>query len=541
MASISSTGVGSGIDIGALVSSLVSAEGAAKSARIDRREAEYTAKLSSLSALKGAVSDFQSSYSSLRSVSTFNALTASSSDTDVFTVSAEKAAASGSYDIDVTQLAVAQKLQTGTGYADSNSTSIGTGTLTFAFASDLATTFDVTITDGTLQGIRNAINDADIGVNANIVFDGADYQMVLTSQTGTDNELTIIQTSTTGDLSAFEYDSTVPAGNLTQSVASADAIFTVDGVGITSASNTITNVISDVTLELVGTGVSEKLSISQNTSSIGTAVQGFVDGYNSLVTTLNEASAYSETGASGILIGDSTVRGIVSQLRSILNTTVGDSNTKYNSLASIGILTARDGTLEYDSSKLTTAISTNVEEVQQLLAGGKATASDSNVSITSISDDIAAGSYAVDITQAYAIGVDDVIGTIGGLTADTTNNFILTGQGTYSGFVLDLSSAAVGSSTITVSDGLMDNLDTLISNFLDSDGIIDAKTNGLTSSIADITEQRAALNERLATYEARLLKQFNAMDTIVAQLNVTSNFLTNQLDSLSGLANRPNK
>ena len=87
----------------------------------------------------------------------------------------------------------------------------------------------------------------------------------------------------------------------------------------------------------------------------------------------------------------------------------------------------------------------------------------------------------------------------------------------------------------------MDRLDSLVNRFLASDGLIDAKTDGLNSSIADITEQRAALNERLANYEARLLSQFNAMDTLVAQLNTTSSFLTNQLSALSGLANRVNK
>jgi len=677
MASISSTGIGSGIDVGSLVSSLVAAEGASKSARLDTKEAQYTAKLSSLSTLKGAVSDFQSSYSSLRSVSTFTALTATSTNDAVFTVSAEGSAATALYDIDVTQLAVAQKLQTGTGYADSDSTSIGTGTLTFAFASDIiatnGVTHDITITDGTLTGIRDAINDADIGVNANIVFDGSDYEMVLTSQTGDDNQLTITQTSTTGDLSAFDYDSdplgapAVPTGNLTQTVASADAILTVDGVGVTSSSNSISNVIEDVTLELTGVGASEQLSISKDTSGVISAVQDFVDGYNTLMTSLNEVSAYNEGGQNGILIGDSSVRGIVSQLRSILNTTVGDRDTQFNSLASIGILTQRDGTLEYDSSELTSALSVNASEVQYLLAGGKATAS-TGISIESVGDGTPSGIHEVTVSTeptqgtystaifgarndgldnrfdftggaTFALTVDgitsgaiaipskdyytlaggdpiaagnllaidmasaanadatlaaagasisiaystpfaekgqftissssygaastvdvstalpklqlysaavlgipavdgiDGAGTIGGIAA-TFDGQYMTGSGTLAELVINAGATAAGTYSVEVTDGLMDNLETLVGSFLDSDGIIDSKTDGLTSSIADISEQRVALNERLEKYEARLLKQFNAMDTIVAQLNTTSSFLTNQLEGLQKLSTR---
>ena len=668
MASISSTGIGSGIDIAGLVNSLVANEGEAKFNRLARREALYTAKLSSLGILKGAVSDFQSSYSALKSISTFNSLSAKSSDSSVFTVSAEKTAAIGSYDIDVANLAVAQKLQTATGFADSNTTSIGTGTLSFAFKSDIdagnGVTKDITITDGTLKGIRDAINDADIGVNANIVFDGTNYQLTMTSDTGEDNQMVITPTTTTGDLSAFEYDPVGynPTGsgvtNLTQSIGAVDASVLIDGVNIVSSSNTISSAISDVSIELVDAGTST-LNISQNTSGIGSAVQSFVDGYNELMTSLNEASAFSEKGQSGILIGDSTVRGIVSQMRSILNTTVGDSTTKYDSMASIGILTKRDGTLEYDASKLTTAISENVQEVQFLLAGGEASASSSidvlsfggldvdsfAVDITSaagtstysstsmainldLSSPSLAGNLSFEVTidgftsgglsinnQVYASGDDiatalqnainadgtisgntagaivnfvsdgggnshfefmsavsgsgssisvngtntkmnselgivfgdtagtvgtDAAGTIGGLAATFSGN-TMTGSGDYSGVVLDISGASIGTSTITLGEGQIDRLDVLIKSILDEDGLIDAKTNGLNSSIADIGEARTALNERLAAYEARLLKQFNAMDIIVAQLNVTSNFLTNQLASLSGLANRPNK
>ena len=665
---ISSLGVGSGLDIQGLVSSLVSAEGAGKSARLDRKEVDYQAKLSIMGSIKSALNDFQDTYSQLKLTSSFKSYTASSSDTSAFTAMASNGAELASYSITIDQIAQAHKLKS-IEQAD-KTTSIGTGTLQFVQGD--GTTTDVDISDGSLEGIRDAINDANFGVDASIIYNGSGYVLSLASDLGTDKAISSITatTTTTGSLANFETGAD-PAVNLSDIQTAKDAIFSVNGVSITSQTNTITNIIDNVTINLLEAdgGVStETLTVGRDTSSVKEAVQSFIDGYNDLISGLNSATFYdADTEESGVLIGDPTVRGIVNQLRSVLNTTTGDSATEFNSFASIGILTTRDGTLEFDSTKLDAALLSKPEEVQQLLAGGKATVSNSDTEIISITDNIGEGSYIVDITSvplrgthqggeftpnaasfdlsaeadlSFSVVIDgiasgalsiaaldytgvtdldsgkniaaaiqaainndattnnrgyssvvtfedssttpgdyvykiasaqygstssiefipggastlgnflntvgnvgaaetgtDGAGTIGNLAATFDGNR-MTGSGIYAGFVLDVNGGSTGYRTINVTAGNINKLDSLVDSFLDSDGLITSKTNGLNASIDDINSQREALALRLDALETRLIKQFSAMDSLVAQLNSTSTFLTNQLEQVANIGKK---
>ncbi|MDX1812083.1 MAG: flagellar filament capping protein FliD, partial [Gammaproteobacteria bacterium] len=382
MASISSLGVGSGLDIQGLVTSLVEAEGASKTSRLDRKQVEYEAKLSMYSTVKSALSDFRSAFSGLKNTSSFNVLAANISNNDVFSASVSSSADIANYDIEVTQLAQAQRLNSA-GFADKNSTVVGTGTLVLnygtytydgggnptAFTADAdASTVKIDINGGTLEDIRDSINDAHAGVSANIVNDPVDgYKLVLTSDTGENNALNITWEARKDgsgnpiagdDLSALAYDPNGTYGgtaSLTETQNALSAKAAIDGVAITSESNTIKDAIDHVSLTLNGVSSEvESLGIVRSTSNVEEAVQSFVDGYNNLMATLNSASFYNQdTGDTGILIGDATVRGIVNEIRGVLNNTVNkDPTVQYNSLASLGILTARDGSLEYDSSKL---------------------------------------------------------------------------------------------------------------------------------------------------------------------------------------------
>ncbi len=668
MAAISSLGVGSGLDIKGLVSSLIEAEGAAKSARYDRRETEYQAKLSMYSTMKSALSDFQGTFSQLKLTSSFSKVFASSSNDTMFTATASRSADVSSYDIEIDAIAAAQKLQTDVappGISD-KTLSMGTGTLTFEFQGDIdnatGISHTVDINEGSLLDIRDSINDKNIGVTANVLYDGSAYQLVITSKTGEEGNLSITASSTTGDLSAFA------SANLKETQASSNALLTIDGVSITSQTNNISNIIENVTLDLKSAGTTtEKLTIEKDDSGVKEAVQGFVDGFNGLMETLNTASFYNEeTGNSGILIGDATVRGIVSQVRNVLNTSASnDPFSKYNSFASLGILTARDGTLEFDSDKFNAALETEPDAVKHLLAGGKSSSTNNDINILSITDNIGAGSYNVEVGQQpkqgswtgnnfaasnlnfstggpfdFKIAVDGVnsnsisinknyfddgaggslssenalsafsadlqnlinadsnlvasgksvtvnpsffsgtnngqlnivssvygvssavaivedftevsmqasiagipgvdgTATIGGQEA-TLNGNILTGSGIFAGFQLEINGGAAGTgsdslfTSITVKEGKMSQLSRLIDSFLESDGLLDSKTDGLNASINDINAQRQKLEERLTLIEARYIKQFSAMDSLVAQLNTTSSFLQNQLASLPG-------
>jgi len=696
MASISSLGVGSGIDIQNLVSSLVEAEGAAKSARLTRKEAIFGAKLSALSAVKSALSDFQGSFRSLNLTSTFNAYTASSSSSSTFTAIASNGASEATYDVEINQIAQSQKI-TSAAIAD-KTTAIGTGTLVFKFgtytyAAGVETGFsedvsnansgvEIDITGGSMEDIRDAINSADVGVTASIIGVGAaGYQLILSSETGEASGINVtVKAGTDSDgneqdatgLSTFAYDPTDDSGagavnSMTYTQEALDSLLRVDGVSIQQSSNTISDVIEKVTLTLneADVGSTKTLTVSRDTSSVETAVQDFVNGYNNLMALLNETSFYdSENGASGILIGDPTVRGIVTQMRNVLNTTSDDPLSKYNSLASLGILTKTDGTLEYDSTKLSAALADDPEDVKHFLAGGYAKTADLNMEILSVTDNISAGSYSVNISQmpiqgahtaptfniappsmfdlagtysmqlsvdgvasnlltlvnqnyytdngnntllagqALAVDLESLInsdvnlaaagarvtvqydetgangqfsitsnkygndssvqvttsatgfstdfninvdaaansgidgaGEIGGVAA-TFDGQKMTGSGIYAGFELNITGGTTGDRPpINVFGGNISSLSTLLDSFLDSDGFVDAKTDGLTASLVDIAEQKQVLEKRLVALEERLIKQFSAMDSLVAQLNSTSSFLTNQLKSLPS-ANR---
>ena len=382
MAITSSIGLGSGLDIGSLVSQLVAAEGQSKSFRLDQREANLQARLSALGTFKSALSDFQSSLGALTKAATFEAIKAKSSDSKQFTASAVTGAVTGSYSVEVSSLAEAHTLSTSAANAKTNITdTVGTGTLTFTFGD--GTTKTVSVTDGSLASVRDSINDANIGVSASLINDGTGYRLTLKSATGLDKEMTITVADDDGNnlddagLSILAFDAAGTLGNgknLDQTNAASDAVIVVDGITVTNSSNTVTGVIDDVTLELTGisSGSAATLTISQDTSGAKTAINDFKEAFNSMAKALNDLTYYDEdSGQKGIFLGAAIVRNAEYAMHRILNQTIGSStNTTYNSLAMLGFKTKRDGTYEVDSSMLNKALSGGIDEVKALFAGG---------------------------------------------------------------------------------------------------------------------------------------------------------------------------
>ena len=286
---LSSPGIGSNLDVNGIVSQLMSIERQPLTA-LAKQEASYQAQLSAYGNLKGALSFFQSSVRALSDLSKFQAVTANVSDSTVFTASAGSSAVPGSYSVTATQLAQSQKIVS-TGFVNVSDI-VGTGTLTFQFGTTSGATFTansnkpskaVTIdaAHSSLAGVRDAINAANIGVSATIVNDGsaAPNKLVLTStDSGAANSLKITVADLTdasnvdnAGLSQLAYD---PAGtlgngkNLSQTVAAQDALLTVDGItGISKASNSITDVIQGVTLNLVKAGTST-LTVARDVTSV---------------------------------------------------------------------------------------------------------------------------------------------------------------------------------------------------------------------------------------------------------------------------------
>jgi len=474
MATVSSLGVGSGLDINTLLTKLMTAE-SQPLALLDQKEAGLQAKLSAYGSLKGALAAFQGSVSSLGSISKFQSMSAASADSTVYTAAGFPSAAPGNYSIEVTQLAQAHKVASS---AFTNTTdTVGTGTLTFQFGTFSGGVFTansakaaqtVTISSGqnTLAGIRDAVNAAKVGVTATILNDGTGNKLVFTSNdTGAANSLkiTVADTSDVSNtdnagLSRLAYDPTGTAGNgknLTETLAAQNALLNVDGIiGISKASNTVTDVIQGVTLTLLkksATGVSTALTVSRDVSSVQSSVANFVKAYNDLnkaVTDLTKYDAATKKGA--VLQGDNSARSVITQVRLQLNKTLTGLTGAYTSLSQIGVSFQTDGTLALDSAKLSTALSTNFTDIAGLFANvGKP--SDSLINYLSATDKTQAGSYSVNITQIATHGV--LAGVTTGSLAHTSGTFTAPFTIDATNNTLSLKVDGVQSGTITLASG----------------------------------------------------------------------------------------
>lgn len=428
---ISSPGIGSGLNVNAIVSALMTVESQPINL-LNQQEQSYQTKLSAYGSMTAALSSFQNSVATLTSQSTFQTLSATPSDTTVLTASAANTASTGNYSINTTALAQAETL-VASGQTSTTS-AIGTGTattLTFSFGTTTGTTtqgvygtgtsFTQDPTQGTktvtidssnnsLQGIMDAINAANIGVTASIVNDGssAPYRLELTSSTGASHSMEIAASGDSTLTSLLNYNPTQAAGsgqNMTQTVSGQDAALTVNGLSITSPTNTVSSAISGVTLNLLKTGTSS-LSITNNASSVATAVQSFVTAYNTLHGTLSPLTAYdSTTQQGGPLLGDYTAMSVQTQLSGILVSAVPglSGNSSITTLGQLGISLNKDGTLSLDNAKLQSAISSNLSDVAGMFASvGKTT--DSLVNYVSSTSNTQPGSYAVDVSQLATQG-----------------------------------------------------------------------------------------------------------------------------------------
>ncbi len=417
-------GVGSTLDVNSLVTQLMAAE-QQPIAALATKEAKYQSQLTAYGSLKGALSTFQSSVSSLANPAKFSAVTASLTDTTLASVIASPTALSGSYSLNVTQLAQSQKLQSSTAFA-APSTTLGTGTLTISFGTYIASPSSFTInpdkatktitigsSQSSLSGVRDAINTANAGISANIINDGSGNRLVITStDSGAANALKItvadsdgLNTNSAG-LSQLAYDGTSPStSQMTQptGMGPKDAVFTIDGIAINKPSNTITDAITGMTVNLLKTGTST-LTVMHDATVVQSAVQTFVTAYNALNTTITKLSQYDLANKkAAILTGDSTISSIKSRLNTIFNTPLPTAGGGLTNLSSIGIAFQKDGTLALDTAKLTTALNDSTKDVSTLFAAvGKS--SDSLIRFNNSTTDTKNRIYAVNVTQLATQG-----------------------------------------------------------------------------------------------------------------------------------------
>lgn len=377
------TGLGSGMDISTMVTSLVNAEVSPKTALLTKRQASVTAEISAVGTLKSALSEFKSAVDQLGNMSDFEARSTSLSTDDYISASAEDDAAPGRYNINVTQLASAQRVKSGE-FSGADAV-MGTGTLNLSVGDS---SFSVEIGEDaqSLADVRDAINDAagNTGVSATIINADAEdgstvSRLVLTSDSpGTSKGLSLsvegasdgaglsqLAFSTADDGS---FSTTVADGGPEQVDAAQDAKLEVMGETITRSSNSISDAIDGISLTLKDVGETT-LTIAEDTSAAEKKVQGFVDAYNSMAETLNSLGKYdASTQTGGALLGDATLRNVQSTLRRQMGDTVAGAGLSYSSLAEIGITTTRTGTLEFDSSDFQKALKEDPTGVGKLFA-----------------------------------------------------------------------------------------------------------------------------------------------------------------------------
>lgn len=460
-------GIGSGLDIKNIVKVMVDAEVAPKASQLGRLEKTTEAKFSALGQLQSALGNFQTAMKDLNKMALFDNRTATSSNNAALTATTEKTALPGSYRVEVESLATSSKVTTQA--LDKDFKASADGSLTIKLGAEDKGAVTVAIKqDATLVEMRDALNEQlkDKGITANIVNNPSTgkSQLVLSSnETGSGKDI-IVEGS--GGVAELSIDSSKKAENgLAGSLAvAANAKFSIDGLQLESASNTIEDAIPDVTFTLKGTTEANKpltVTVGQDDKGVKEQLKKFVDSYNDFMKLSNKLTSVTKVGDDkapvvGGLVGDSTVRNLVNTMRSELGN-VADNSGELRVLADLGITTQKDGTLKLDDDKLKSVLETNFDAVGKFFAG---------------------------------------------------------------------------------EDGLMSRMDNRISGYTGKDGIIGSRQKSLETTLSGIEDQTAKLKLRSVQVEARLFKQFNAMDALVGQLNSTSQQLLQSLGNLPGMTQR---
>jgi flagellar hook-associated protein 2 len=465
--SVSSIGIGSGLDVTSIISGLMKVEQAPLT-DLQNKATSIQSTISAFGTVTSDMSTFRDAAAALALPSTWNATTSTSANPSAVGVTSSATATAGNYSIGVQSLAASQSTVSGT-YA-SSSALVGAGTLHFdlgswstgntAFTANAGTTgVDVAVTSSdTLDTLASKINSSGAGVTASVVNDNTGSRLVFSSQTtGLTNAFRVTATESGGaGLSSLAYDPANGAGTTTLTQPASDAKATINGLSVSSSTNALTNVLNGLTLNLNQVTTSPvQVSVAQDTTGITKAVQSFVDSYNALSTLLTTDLAYnSSTKVAGPLQADSSAVSLQRQLRNIVGSPSGASSV-FSTLSQVGVQVQADGTLQLNSSTLTSAMSSNPAELKKLF----------------------------------------------------TN--------------VDLGTPA--------NDGIANQLRTFGDSVLGASGLLTARVTGLNTALSSNQTDQDNLNTRLAATQARLQAQYTALDTKMASINTLSTYVTQQI------------
>jgi len=472
MATFTSLGVGSGLDLNTIVTKLVQLE-RQPLVQMQRQANTLQTQVSSFGQISSLMSSVQSAANSLTNPLLWTQSAVSSGDNSVVSVTGGANVAAGNYAVTVQALASSQTLASGSSFG-SASAPVGSGTLTLqlgawnadqsAFtdkAGSSAVSIDINSSD-TLQNVVEKINGAGAGVTASLVTDASGVRLSLrSSETGAANGFKLTANDNDGNntdgagLSIVAFDPPNGATAMQLMQGSADARARVNGIEVTSASNTLTGVVEGMTLNLNKVSASAvNVSASADRTAVTNAIKTFASAYNAMAAYIGEQTKYDPTAkAGGVLQGDSAATNLQSKLRAMLGASSGASST-FARLSDVGLQVQRDGTLKIDEAKLTSATSNLVE-----------------------------------LKKAFS-------------NNDSGN---------------------------TGNDGFARRYSNLATQVLGTDGLVATRQAGLRKLISKNGEEQTKINDRADSFQARLVAQYTALDANVAKLNSLSSYVNQQV------------
>ena len=543
---LSKIGVGSGLNTTELIDALVEADTAASKENLNNLEDNAKAKISAFSVLKSNLKDFKDIVDQIQSQQQYG-FTGQSSDSTVATLTASgsKAGSTINSSLTVTTLASNHSL-TGPTYSSPTAT-VGARTLTINFgtwSADPTAGGGQTFTSNgqdqiqvnassstTLVELRDLINtsatdsdnDGQKDINASIIFDGTNYMLMLKSQSGANYEMQISDNHASAN---YAYDTTDGA-KMTQRVSGVDSAFTVDGISMTRSTNSVDDLFDGFTLDLKKTsGTAIRVSSEVDLSSVKTLVEGYVGTYNEVMESLGAMGANDEvdTENDGALIGDSTLREIMRELREMSSLAIGGYEGGPYYLSFLGVATQRDGSLTFDPKKLETQFKSKPETVRAFFSNNYAT-SNSNITIKAFD-------FVNTKPGSYAFATDGTTHTIGGVSATKSGDVYSVASGDPRGLNIEVKNGSgVTSGTIYYGKSFLNLLKDKLDTYLKFNSIIDTRMNNLNTTLRTVSDKQIALESRIQKLTERYAMQYSAMESTIAQFQETGNMLTSMLET----------
>ncbi|MCE2986129.1 MAG: flagellar filament capping protein FliD, partial [Burkholderiales bacterium] len=387
MSGLSVPGIGSGLDINSLVERLMTVERQPLTA-LATKKGMIESKISALGQIRSSLDALKTAAQRMTTQDKLLTLKTTVADTSIATVSTSNSATPASFSLEVEQLASAQKLSSPEFASASSSLGNAAGSVTIEFGTysagvytlnpdRAAFTVNVEATKMTPEGIRDAINQANKEVSASLVNSGTGVMLVLTNaKTGANQHMRLTVSDPDGNntdnagLSQLAYNPAASVGNgknMSERVAAQDARVKIDGISITSRTNTLDQSIAGLTISLLKTNDDSPttMTTTRDDSQVKTAVNSFITAYNNLNKLVRDLTKYDATNReAAILNGESTVRNVLSQVRGLLSKQYG--STSLPTLSELGITTQSDGSIRLDATKFDSTFSSKRDAVVAL-------------------------------------------------------------------------------------------------------------------------------------------------------------------------------